>query len=176
MLFDVAGPFEIERHGRTKIIIERSRKDLRPILEDWEEGLSSACGCYVFALRAGRGFTPYYVGQACKRTLLDEALNPANPEKYNTALGNGKGTPVLFLVPMRTPNGRFRKRTRGNTGLKELDFLEFWLLANAIDKNPDLINNKQTRFLRNLRVIGFLNAERGELTTASRFLSRALWR
>ncbi len=121
MRFDVAGPFGLTRHGKKQIITKQSLTDLKPELEKWSTGLSDACGCYVFAIRAGKGYTPYYVGQACKRAMLDEALNPSNREKYNEVCSEGKGMPVMFLLPMQTPGGRFRKEGSGR--LDALDFL-----------------------------------------------------
>jgi len=82
--FDVAGPFKLTRHGQKKLITKQSTADLRPQLENWASGLFGASGCYVFAIHEGRGYTPYYVGQACKRSMLLEALNPSNTEKYNS--------------------------------------------------------------------------------------------
>jgi len=42
--FDVAGPFDITRHGPKRLIAKQSIKDLRENLEKWAEGLSEACG------------------------------------------------------------------------------------------------------------------------------------
>lgn len=176
MDFDVAGPFALSRHGRIRIITKQSLKDLKTQLEDWDEGLSEACGCYVFAVRAGRGYTPYYVGQASKRAIADEALNPSNREKYNVVLGLGRGRPMTFILPMLTPQGRYRKRRQVNRKLPEMSFLERWLITTAIQKNPNLVNNKETRFLRRIHVTGLLNSTRGESTTPSRLLNKTLWR
>src|SRR4051812_13714057 len=133
MQFAVAGPFELMRSGSKKMITDLSVKALKPVLEDWEDGLSEACGCYVFAVRAGKGFSPYYIGQACKRSILTEALNPSNREKYNKVLDSRKGTPLLFFIPLRTPTGKFRKRSQVGGGLGYVDFLERWLIATAIE-------------------------------------------
>jgi hypothetical protein len=174
--FEVAGPFDLTRHGSKKIITDSTLKDIKPKLEHWKVGLSEACGCYVFAVRAGKGYTPHYVGQACKSSITMEALNPSNREKYNKVLSESKGTPVLFLIPLQTPTGKFRKKSQVNRGLAALDFLEDWLIAHAIEKNPALINNKQTKFLRQIHVAGFFNAKKGESTYASQQLSKTLWR
>jgi hypothetical protein len=173
MRFDVAGPFEITRHGTKKNITKESLKDLAQQLEAWEEGLSEACGCYVFAKRAGGGIIPWYVGPACRRPMLKEALNSDNITKYNDVLDE-KGTPLLFVIPARTPTKKLRKRPESK-GLPSITFLERWLIATALDKNPDLINNMETRFLRGLHVVGIFNAKKGESTTASQDLSKALW-
>ena len=172
MLFDVAGPFKVKRYGKKKLITKQSLTELKQELEEWESGLCDACGCYVFAIRAGKGYTPYYVGQACKRAILDEALNPSNRGKYNEVCSETNGMPVLFFLPMRTPTRRFRKKGSGR--LPAIDFLERWLIAQAIDKNSRLINNKETRFLRKIHVVGVFNAGQGEATSDSACLHKAL--
>lgn len=177
MEFDVAGAFEIPRYGYKRIISKKSLDDLKPVVEEWEEGLSEACGCYVFALQTGRGTEPYYVGQACRRPLLKEALNASNRGKYNDVMADKiRGRPVLYLLPMRTPGGKFRRRKSGNGRLAALDFLERWLIATALERNPGLINNKETRFLRKIHVRGIFNARRGEATEDAQKLNSVLWR
>jgi len=180
MRFDVSGPFEINRYGPKQIITADSLKSLKEAADNWEVGLSSACGCYVFAVRAGKGYTPHYVGQSCKRSILAEALNPRNQTIYNKVLGEtGKGVPVLFLIPMRTPGGKFRKpiepRSKRRSFLS-VDFLEEWFIAEALRKNPLLCNNRKTKFLRQVHVVGVFNAKKGEATKASTQLSKTIWR
>jgi hypothetical protein len=52
----------------------------------------------------------------------------------------------------------------------------FWRSgSSAIEKNPDLINNKETKFLRGLHVVSIFNAKQGESTAESQALSKALW-
>lgn len=175
MFFDVAGPFKIKQHGAKQVITKESLRLLKTKLEEYEEGLSDACGCYVFAVRAGKGYTPYYVGQACKSSLPNEALNPSNISNYNGILTHRKGTPVLFFIPMRTPQGKFRKRNKTNGYLSSLTFLERWLIHAAVSKNYDLINSKETYFLKNIHVKGIFNARKGESTSDSQELAKALW-
>jgi hypothetical protein len=175
MNFGVTGPFELSRHGTKKIITKQSLKELKFELDKQKTGLSDACGCYVFALRAGKGCTPYYVGQACKRAIIDEALNPSNREKYNEVLSDSKGTPILFILPMRTPTGKLRKKKQASGRIEAVEFLERWLIMKAIEKNPGLINNRETRFIRNIHVVGTLNAKKGEGTSASQLLCKTLW-
>jgi hypothetical protein len=172
MNFDVAGPFELTRHGKKKIITEQSMADLRPRLETYEAGLSGACGCYVFAIRAGKGYTPYYVGQACKRSIFREALNPSNRERYNKVCSESMGMPVMFLLPKRTPKGRYKKKGRASA---TINFLERWLIAAAIEKNPGLINTKESRFLRKISIVGIFNAKKGKPPKASQQLRKTLW-
>ncbi|WP_289022836.1 hypothetical protein [Desulfobacter postgatei] len=173
MNFDVAGPFEIIRYGKKKNITKESLGHLKLEMENWEKGLSDSCGCYIFSKRAGGGITPWYVGQACRLPMFKESLNADNITKYNKVLDE-KGTPLLFVIPARTPSGKFRKRP-SSKGLLSITFLERWLIATALYKNPDLINNKETWFLKNLHVTGVFNATHGESTSASKDLVMALW-
>lgn len=174
MDFDVIGPVKLTRHGRNRLITDDSMRDLISQLEAIEPGLALACGCYVFAKQAGKGLTPWYVGQACKSSLAKESMNASNREKYNKVL-DAKGSPVMFFLPLRTPSGKFRKRPKGKTSVPVLDFLEKWLIAAALERNPKLKNNKQTSFLRKIHVTGILNARQGGATKDSRALRRALW-
>jgi hypothetical protein len=173
MNFDVAGPFKLNRYGNNKIVTKQSVKDVKATIETSEPGLLEACGCYVFAV----GSTPFYVGQACKRSLIDEAMNASNLGKYNEILGTRKkGRPVLFLLPMKTPGGKFRKRSRGDGKIGSLDFLERWLIAAALERNSKLKNNKETSFLKKIHVTGIFNATQGGSTKPSRALNKALGR
>lgn len=172
MQFDVAGPYEITRHGSKQIITKDSRLDLQSELDEEWPGLKNACGCYIFGKRAGGGIIPWYVGKAGRRPLLNESLNPSNITNYNKVLDK-KGTPVMFLLPVVTPQGKLRNRPSGGN-FAALDFLERWLIAEALSSNPNLINSKETRFLRNIRVVGLLNPEQGESTAASSKLRKAL--
>ena len=174
MDFDVIGPVKLTRHGKKRLITKESLDNLVSDLEDVAEGLSEACGCYVFAKQAGKGLMPWYVGQACKLPLAKEALNPSNREKYNKIL-DLKGTPVMFFLPLQTPSGRYRQRPKGKGGLPALNFLERWLIAASLERNSKLVNSQETRFLRNIHVTGVFNARKGGATTDSRALCKTLW-
>lgn len=57
MNFDIVGPFEVTRHGSKKLVTKQSVSQLEQELEKMEDGLSKACGCYVFVV--GSSFMPY---------------------------------------------------------------------------------------------------------------------
>jgi hypothetical protein len=172
MIFDVRGPYELKRIGPKGLVNRDSREALQECVATEDEGLLDACGCYVFSLRAGPGFTPWYVGQSQKRSIIQEAMNSDNLVKYNEVLNGRKGTPILFLLPLQTPTGRYAKQPDGS--LPAIDFLERWLIAAALEKNPDLINNRETKFLREIHVRGILNASQGEAHSASTALRQTL--
>ena len=174
MIFDVYGPFELHRpHGDIRIIQETLTR-LIAEAEEAKEGLSTAPGCYVFGIRASGGIVPWYVGQT-NSELVKEALNPANREKYTTEIRKKrKGTPVLFLLPRLTPTGRFGRPTAKSSESDPVRFLEKWLIASALQKNPEMINDKNTFFCRNVHVTGIFNPTHGGATAASRKLKKTL--
>jgi hypothetical protein len=132
---------------------------------------ASARGCYVFSIKAGNGYTPYYVGQAAKQALLAEALSPHKLTIYNDVCAHTHGTPVLFFIPKITSTGKY---SATNSKLSSVTFLERWLIAKALEKNYNLYNTKETKFLRELHVTGIFNATKGEATSSSRALTKAL--
>lgn len=174
MDFGVVGPIRLARFGKRRLITKQSLNGLIEELDSIEEGLSEACGCYIFAKKNGRGVVPWYVGQSCRSAISRESLNPSNREKYNSVLDE-KGTPLMFFLPLRTPSGKLRKRPAHKRGLPSLDFLECWLIAAALERNPKLKNSRETRFLRNIHVTGIFNARKGGSTAQSRALYGALW-
>ena len=171
MNFGAEGRFKLERHGPKKLINKDTKEAFRAALD---LGLSDACGCYVFAVRAGKGYTPYYVGRAEKNSLLNESSNLSNIGKYNDVISYTTGTPVMFVLPMLTPQGKYRKLATGELG--SLRFLERWLIAQCIEKNPALVNNKETKFLRSIHVAGIFNPTQGEAHKGSRALAKTIWR
>lgn len=79
----------------------------------WSEhdALANKRGTYVFAIRASKGFTPYYAGKATK-TFEQEVFSDRNvAQKYDPVIaGVGKGTPVVFLLELPIQRGKTNKR------------------------------------------------------------------
>jgi hypothetical protein len=95
--------------------------------------LAKKNGCYVFAMRAGRGFCPWYVGKTNRR-LIQECMAPLQITKYNEVLFSGiKGTPVMFFV---CPEGKKNKIPN-----KVCLDIESFLIHQAALENPDLKNS-----------------------------------
>ena len=159
MRFKVYGPYEIPR-GNKGLIVKGSLDTFWDDIENENEGLTSACGCYVLATKTSGGTTatPWYIGKAEKSKFSTESLNSDKIEKFNDALDDKKrAKPVLFLLAQITPAGKFRKPTAGKR--RAIGELESLLIGMAIKKNPDLINISGTKMLRDLEVIGFLNSK-----------------
>lgn len=175
MLFKVVGPFELKRFRAKKLFTSETRTALKEAIKAADPSLLSAHGCYVVAVKAARGWTPLYAGQACRTTIWSEATNPHNFEKYSDHMGDrDRGRPFLFLLPWITNTYRNRKRPTKDS-MPELDYLEDWLIEKALRRNPDLINSHRTKLVQGLEVLGVLNPRRGEATNSSRELKRVLF-
>lgn len=156
MRYTVHGPFEILRAGH---IISRDRNDK---LDLWrrtdaeEEDLSYACGCYVFSIR----HRVWYVGLAERQSFRKECFAPHKLTQYDASLNEVSGVPYLYLLAKRTPKGRFA--TPSKSGYKDIQALEKLLIGQAIKRNPDVMNIKDTKILRELNVPGIINSEQGQ--------------
>jgi len=138
-ILEVNGPIEIPHDGQKTGSTKRISRALAK--EFWKQAeakpLAKKQGCYIFALRVGKGFTPWYVGKAGK-TFEQECFTDHKIGHYNEVLWSGiKGTPVMFFV--------------GQTGTKNkipagiIKEMEDYLIQSAVFKNPDLCNIRQTK-------------------------------
>lgn len=160
MNFRIYGPFEVRRNYG---LISRSQDDLWEEAEQHQEGLSEACGCYIFSIRAARGELPWYVGSATRRDFASECFSYRNQALYNEACGSRQGTPRLYVVAKFTPNWRFSKPGRGHNDIR---FLEKMLIGLSLRRNRGLLNMRDTALLRRMSVPGLVNAKPGQPSTA----------
>lgn len=135
----VHGPFPIPHDAHRKGTSKRITRDHAK--EFWAQagarGVRSKHGCYVFALAAGRGFSPWYVGKTTK-TFEQEAFQDHKLIYYNDVIFKGhKGKPVMFFVAKGTGQKRFPEN--------QIDDLETFLIQSAIYKNPALMNKQKTK-------------------------------
>lgn len=108
----------------------------------------------MFALRAAKGFTPWYVGQA-KKSMKQECFTPHKLQHYNDVLFTGKkGTPIMFFVVL--PGNKKKVAT------KTVADVEKFLTETAVYKNPDLSNVQNTKSLPKWSIKGVLRANRGK--------------
>src|ERR1035437_2519542 len=95
-VFQVEGPFEVPTYpGKAAKIV-----DSEALADFWDsaEGVGRRRGCYLFAVRAGKGFRPIYVGRATK-SFKQEIFTPHKLEKYQRCMADfKKGTPVIFFL------------------------------------------------------------------------------
>ena len=118
-------------------------------------------GAYVFAIGAGGGITPMYVGKATK-SFDAEALATDKLNKYFNAMGQyKKGTPMIFFVAYPSK--------KGVANLKQIGELEKFLIQQGRIVNPTLINKVHAR-LPSWGISGALRSERKRPTKqAARF-------
>lgn len=160
MELSVRGPFDIakEKVGKGKF---------RLLFADfWSssselEDISGQRGVYVFAAKAGRGYTPLYVGKAT-RNFGQEVFNPANKHKYSDAmLEYERCKPVMFFV--------IPPKRRGRLSGGIIDEVETFLIQTAYGKNSDIQNVKKTR-MPSWSIRGAVrNAKRGAPKSAIEF-------
>lgn len=159
-VLEVRGPFDIPFEGRATKRISKDR-----VGAFWEyletRELANKHGCYIFALRAAKGFMPWYVGKAC-RPLVDEVFTADKLEKYNDLLWDGrKGTPVMFfVVAEKTGKHKLPQRT--------VDDLEQTLIQAAVYRNPEIVNVANTKNLPEWNIRGVLRGGRGHPTALER--------
>ena len=130
---EVEGPLKVEYVSNDRGAKHIEPEDARAFFEKFEH-LADRRGCYIFAIRSGRGTRAAYVGKATKR-FHQEVFAVDKLQKYNTALHIwDHGTPVLFFV--LTP-----PRVRSNGLITDV---EEYLIRSAKRAWPDLLNKHHT--------------------------------
>ena len=137
-VFEVYGPEEIP-FSQQKNIKRINQDDTKKFLDNLvEKGISKKQGCYIFCLRAGPGFRPWYVGKATKG-IHQECMQDGKIRRYNEVLHDGKkGTPVMFFV---LPPGQGKNKAPEKT----IAEMEKFLIKAAYEKNKDLINTHHAK-------------------------------
>jgi hypothetical protein len=151
----VLGPFEV-KHGGDRFVDNGDFRDFWNEPESRRRGVSTAHGVYVFAMRASKGYTPWYVGKATgRRGFAQEVFAPGKLHHYNRVLRNyRRGTPVVFLVVPVTPaTNRIRRAPA-----REVEWVERHLITVAVEANPKLRNSHGTALQREIQIPGVLNA------------------
>lgn len=125
---------------------------------------TEAQGCYVFGIRAGKGYKPVYVGKTTLQTLGEEVLSDGTVGKINRALlRNKKGTLVVaFVIPENKP---------GPNPSKLIDEVESVLIQYAYQKNPE-IENENGIYQCAWFIDGVLNCPQGKPRDESRIFRR----
>ncbi len=147
----------------------RSLDNLKAIKETLTKVCPEFCssrGCYIFAIRNGKGSTPIYVGRTRKQTLLKEAFSPDKCNKINVALMDClKGTlTITFLAS---------EALGKNVPQTVINELEEWLIKKAYRRNRNLINIRGRGVLR-WAIDGVVRSGKGAPTNESKALKRLL--
>jgi len=168
IVFDPYGPYEVPvlNLDRGRIVATDDA-----IAEWWGDlpylDLGLSRGVFVFSLRAGKGFTPYYVGKTSKQDFAHECFTAHKRNKYNHALALQAGTPVMILIahPPR----------RGPVNHSIIDQLELELIQYAYDRNPHyLMNERRIEDVPRWSISGALRHGRGKPSADAIALRRVL--
>lgn len=176
MDFKVYGPFRMPRTDSGLIAADAAQKKVFwSSVEDADEGLSEACGCYIFTiLPSGGGAKPWYVGMTCRLGFRGECFQSRKINLYNSAIaGYDRATPQLFLVAKSTRSkATFAKASsNGHADIKELEEI---LIGVAYSRNQRLLNMRGTKFLKRLVVPGVMNSPPGNPGVAASKLKEVL--
>ena len=122
-------------------------------------------GCYVFAIRAGRGITPTYVGKATK-TFQQECFTADKLGKCNRTLADySRGTLIMFVIA--APTGR------GRPADKQITLLEDFLIQIGVAANDKLLNIQGTKE-EEWSLTGLIRSARGRPSSAAATFKAAM--
>lgn len=138
--------FEFKVTGPYRIPVEKGEGTYRyPIISAegvkafWQEyhQIAKRTGCYVFAMQAGQGITPAYIGKATK-SFEQEVFTSDKLVKYYECMAEyKKGTPVLFFLEA--------PQKAGPLNVKNIKRLEAFLIREGKLVNPNLRNVQGTK-------------------------------
>jgi hypothetical protein len=164
MIFEVSKSFYVPCDSNKYI------RDDENIDKFWEEAyyFKEKQGCYVFAVRAARGYTPWYVGKTNK-SFKEECFTDNKLVKYNNVLHpkNEKlhGKPVIFFIA--PPGGKKKVRK------KIVNELETFLIRTAKFTNPKLMNKMNVK-LPDWGIKGVIRGGSGSPTSEARSFSKMM--
>jgi hypothetical protein len=157
LIFKVHGPFDVpvEQKKFGKMILPGC-----PGFWKHNTKFQNEYGCYVFAIRAAKGYRPVYIGKT-KKTFKQECFTDHKIGRhYNPSLlDTGKGTPVMFfLIP---------SLKKGKPNHKKISDLESFLIQIGVSRNPDL-SNVQGRDEKLWGISGIMRCGKGKANNASK--------
>ena len=135
--FIVNGPFVVEkkkagtRHNNSWIIDEDKITTFKANAK--HKIFSEKKGCYIFAVKAGKGSVPIYVGRSNKN-LLFEAFSCDKIRKVNKYLEDCSRAKILIYFIVIEGSGN-----------KNIDDCESYLIDLAKNANPDLVNQRKVK-------------------------------
>ena len=156
-IFSVQGPYEVPcyRGKAARTITDENIKEF------WKKypSLTKLRGCYVFGIRAAKGWTPGYIGKATKG-FKQEVFSHHKLTRYQQFLADYlKGSPVLFFIVVPTK--------KGATNVSHIGELEDFLIQTGVVANPDLLNVRGTK-AADWGIAGVLRGGKGKPNAAAR--------
>lgn len=148
MTIRVFGPFEFDKSK----VSEKSY-----VSEKWDQidsevqGLSGACGVYIFSLRNATNFVPVYIGRASKASSFRKRV--FSDDKFRTTVKyfvENKGVMSIKLLAKPLPV----RSGFATIADDEIDFLETFCIMCALRKNERITNVSKTRLSERMTIPG----------------------
>ena len=162
MRYQILGPFALPTTADRELDFSLEARKMfwcNAEAETGYEELRMGRGCYLYAIRAGKGIRPWYVGQS-KGPFLNEVFAPSKLEHYQAAHESyQRGTSILFLIARLTPG---RKLMKGKLSEDEAKFVERRLIISAYRENRRLRNVHQVKYAKELVIPGLFNDKTSE--------------
>lgn len=115
-----------------------------------------ANGLYIFSLKFGDQFTPWYVGKTCTGAgFQGEVFQDHKIEHYFGASERRRGREHLHLIA-RVEEGRGNFCGWSARSEAQIEKVETYLIGMALTANPALRNNKKTSFFKALDIEGVI--------------------
>jgi hypothetical protein len=158
-IYDATGPYVIKRKGN---IIDDD--NIAEFCKQHDASLKRR-GVYIFAIRASKGFTPFYVGKT-KKSFGKEIFQSHKRVIYCKALNSvEKGSPVFFFIS--------EPAARGSAGVKAIDEVETHFIKLAKGANAKLLN-KQKMKAPTWGVRGIERGGKGQPSESAKALKRCM--
>ena len=144
MNFECYGPFALDWYSDVKQWKSEFWKSIESNQE--LEGLKNAIGCYVFCMKHGDTYTPWYVGKTENKIGFEgEVFTDHKYYIYQKLIEKDKTRhqPCFMFFPLMTyEHWNFSKNR--SEGSKHIDWLETTLISMAYSVNRKLKNDKKT--------------------------------
>lgn len=155
--FDVYGPYDVDRVDGHVV---RAGQSMWAEAEAQDAGLARAWGCYMFCLQNGASVVPWYVGMTVANGgFRDEVFADHKLDVYNW-LSESRGKRTMLLFPMMTGDASYSGQfSRNRNSIDIIKWLERTLIGLALDRNPELLNLRDTKMLRSVTVRGVIGSK-----------------
>jgi hypothetical protein len=156
MIYEPVGPVQIPTNDAGSIDAKNvgRRGNFWDQLDERYPKLSTAKGIYAFCAQTGTRYRPWYVGKTNGfKGFRGEVFGAHKLLHYNLVIHDhyqNRFTPVFFFLVRKTEGGKLSWRPPP----KELEFVEKLIIGRALERNPDLRNIAETKYLRGLTVYG----------------------
>lgn len=174
MQYLVRGPFKINKKQNGRLDLEKGpKKTFWDNVSSNDSRIRKACGCYLFAIKASKGYKPWYVGSAHKQNFERECFAAHKINIYNEAIAKRKGTAIIFFISKMTHGGKFSKISKNHQ--PDIEFIETLLIGACIKKNASLLNVQKTKHLREISIPGFINCPKGNPGNGGKHLRNTIY-